>query len=767
MAEIETALQSAATEDSEVCELTLPIEGMSCAACAARIEKGLLKTPGVRSASVNFATLDARVQYDPAVVTPEGLIERVEQTGYSAHLPAPTVDGEAATSGGARAAAVYRDEYRTARGRFLVALVLTIPVFVIGMAHGTLDFRGANWVQLALTLPVLFWAGRGFFIGAWRSLQHGAADMNTLVALGAGSAFAFSLAATIRPDWFASGGVMPHVYFEAAAVIVTLILLGRAFEARAKGQASLAIERLVGLQPSVARRLSADGSEEEVAISAVRPGDRLRIRPGERIPTDGTVEAGTTAVDESMLTGEPLPVEKIPGGVLTGGTVNGTGALTMRVARIGGDTTLARIVRLVESAQAEKAPVQALADRISAVFVPIVVALAVLAAVGWFFLGPEPKLFHALFALTTTLIIACPCALGLATPTAILVGTGRGAENGILIRGGESLERAGSLTTMALDKTGTITAGRPTVTDLVPADNVSPDDLLQLVASAERSSEHPLAGAILRAASERGLTDLPTGDVSAVPGRGLRATVTGHGLLLVGNRALLDEATVTVPADAVSTADTLAESGRTPLFAALDGRYLGLMAVSDPIRPTSAAAVRKLQAMGIEVVLLTGDVERTARSVAAEVGIERVVAGVRPEGKSAEITRLRGEGRIVAMVGDGINDAPALAAADVGIAMGTGTDVAMEAAGITLVKGDLQSAADAVDLSRQTMRTIRQNLAWAFGYNLIGIPVAMGLLYPFTGMLLNPMIASAAMALSSTSVVLNSLRLRRWHAGKR
>jgi Cu+-exporting ATPase len=755
----------AATLEKAPAVLDVPVTGMHCAACAARIEKALAAAPGVATAGVNFATERATVQYDPAATTPEALREAVRGQGYDVILPEPA----GGVSPDEAAAAAHEAEYRRVRTRFVVAAVLTVPVLVLAMAghvvpalESVLDFPARPWVELALTTPVLFWAGRGFITGAWSAARHGAADMNTLVAVGTLSAYLYSLVATAAPGWLASaaGGEhaahagRPAVYYEVAAAIVTLILLGNMLQARATTRTRGAIKALLGLRPKTAR-VERDGAEADIPIEEVRVGDVVLVRPGEKVPVDGVVEDGASNVDESMLTGEPLPVAKKTGDPVVGGTLNTTGAFRFRATKVGPDTVLQQIVRLVQQAQGSKAPIQKLADRVAGVFVPVVLVIAAVTFAAWFALSPpETRLARAVLASVSVLIIACPCALGLATPTAIMVGTGRGAQAGILVKGGAALERLHEVTTVVLDKTGTVTEGKPTVTDVVPADGWSADELLRLAASAERASEHPLAAAVVRAAGDRQLSR--PARFAAVPGHGLEAEVDGRAVL-VGNAKLLKDRGV--PADEAA-ADRLAAAGKTPVFVAVDGKFAGVLAVADPVKPTSKEAVDRLTRQGIAVVMLTGDTARTAEAVAAEVGIEKVIAGVPPEGKADAVKQLRESGAVVAMAGDGVNDAPALAAADVGVAMGGGTDVAIEAADVTLVRGDLRGVAAAVALSRATMRTVKQNLFFAFAYNVLGIPVAAGVLYPLTGWLLSPVLASAAMALSSVSVVTNALRLR-------
>ena len=617
-----------------------------------------------------------------------------------------------------------------------------------------------NWAQLVLTVPVLFWAGSGFFRGAWAALKQRASDMNTLITVGTSAAFAYSLAVTIAPGFFVSQGVNSGVYYETAAVIVTLILMGRLLEVRAKRSTGDAIEKLIGLQPKTARVVR-EGQETDIPLAEVRVGDRLLVRPGEKVPVDGMIVYGASWVDESMLTGESLPVEKNEGDAVTGATLNQRGAFTMEARRVGSNTALAQIVRLVEQAQGSRAPIQRLADVITGYFVPVVLMLAVATFVGWYVLGSEPKFLHALLNFVAVLIIACPCALGLATPTAIMVGTGRGAQLGVLIKDAEALETIHAVQTIVLDKTGTITEGKPALTDVMVASGFTETDLLRLAASVERNSEHPLASAIVAGAQTREITLIKATDFASYSGRGVKAQI-GSQMILLGNAAMLFDNEVGLTQVLNGEALRLSAEGKTPMFVAVDGQAAGIVAVADTIKPNAKAAISRLKAMGVTVAMLTGDNHRTAEGVAAQVGINRVLSEVLPEHKADEIKRLQAERQIVAMVGDGINDAPALAQANVGIAIGTGTDVALEAADVVLMRGDLNGIADAIELSQATMRNIKQNLAFAFGYNVLGIPIAAGALYPFTGWLLSPMLASAAMALSSVSVVTNALRLRHY-----
>jgi Cu+-exporting ATPase len=635
------------------------------------------------------------------------------------------------------------------------------------------------WALLALTLGVMAWAGRHFYVRAWAAFRHHAADMNTLVAVGTGAAFGYSVIATVAPGFFVRHGVAPDVYYEAVVLIIALILTGNAFEARAKRQTSHALRALAALQPETARVVrgaAGDERELDVPVAQVARGDVVLVRPGERVPVDGEVVSGASAVDESMLTGESLPVEKTVGARVIGGSVNRTGAFRYRATTVGAAGTLAQMVRLMRDAQGSRAPIQALADRISGVFVPVVLSIAIATFVAWFVAAhvsgatPGAAVVRAFAAAVAVLIIACPCAMGLAVPTAVMVSTGKGAELGVLIKGGEALQRAGDVSTVVLDKTGTVTEGRPTVTDVVlahvpavvtgGAERDAEDVLLRLVGSLETSSEHPLADAIVRHARGRGLALVAPEGFASVTGRGATGTVDGHALA-VGNAALMAEWGLDV-APLADAATRLAGEGKTPMYVNVDGTLAGVLAVADPVRDTSRAAIARLRRMGLDVVMLTGDHRHTAEAVARAAGIDRVVAEVLPEGKVAEVRRLQAEGRVVAMVGDGVNDAPALAQADVGIAMGTGTDIAAEAGDVVLMRGDLAGVADAIALSRRTMRTMRENLFWAFVYNVVGIPIAAGALYPVFGLLLSPILASAAMAFSSVSVVANSLRLRRW-----
>lgn len=786
-------------------DANLLVEGMHCASCVNRIEKAIGNVPGVSSASVNLATREAHVKFDPTRAGLTQIQQAVEAIGYGAKPLEDSADGMASLHPGhndehsghpasANSGGVAHDhlsmEYADLRRKLVVASVLSLPVVVISMAD--LMFPGRNWLLMVLSAPVVFWAGSSFFTSAWKSARHLVADMNTLIALGTGAAFFASVVVTVAPELAlgthagAAAHTMPPVYYEAAAMIVVFLLLGRLLEERARGKTSQAIQKLLGLQAKTAS-VFRNGQEQQIPIEQVLVGDLVIVRPGERIPVDGTVAEGRSLVDESMLTGEPLPASKSVGDTVIGGTFNKSGSFRFRAEKVGRDTALAQIVKLVRDAQGSKAPIARMADTISSYFVPAVLGIALATFVVWMFVAPSGDAFR--FALTcavSVLIIACPCALGLATPTAIMVGTGKGAEFGVLIKSGGALESACKLDTIVLDKTGTITRGRPTVTDVVVLDKDSGFGirnsgeatgrtvLLQLAASAEQGSEHPLGEALVRQAREEGVELFPVDDFAALEGRGIRAVVRAQAdhasgrrepaeasptTILIGNEQLLRETGID-PGSLVEQAHVLAADGKTPVFVAIAGRAAGLIAIADPIKESSPAAIARLQALGLEVVMLTGDNRRTAEAVARRVGIREVWAEVLPAQKSEKVAERQRAGRKVGMVGDGINDAPALAQADVGFAIGSGTDVAIEAADVTLIGSDLMGVVTALDLSRQTMRTIRQNLFFAFIYNVLGIPLAAGVLYPVFHLLLNPMIASAAMAASSVSVVSNSLRLR-------
>jgi Cu+-exporting ATPase len=749
-------------------EIVLPIEGMTCASCVNRIERFLAKTPGVADASVNLATERATVLVDPAIAGRDELVRAVEAAGYDVRPePAASSAGEAPGASGMEAALALDDAERDrAQRRTLVQAVVAIGgalafmAIMFAAAQGAIAMETANRLILLPATFVQAWSGGLFYRAGWRAARHGSATMDTLVAVGTTAAWGYSVFVTLWPEVLMDAGIEPVTYFDSSAIILGLVLLGRWLESRAKGRTTGAIRRLIGLQATTARRIE-HGVEADVDLSLVVPGDLLRVRPGDRVPVDGLVVEGTSAVDESMLTGEPLPRTKAAGDDVIGATLNGTGSFVMRATRVGHDTALARIVELVQRAQGSKAPIQRLADRISEVFVPAVLVVAALTFVAWFALGPEPRLTLALTAFIGVVIIACPCAMGLATPTAIMVGTGRGAEAGILVRGGEALEAAGRIDTIVLDKTGTLTLGRPDVTAVTALAGLDEAEVLRLAASLEQGSEHPLGEAIVRAARGRGVQLEAADAFDAVLGRGVEGLVRGR-RVFVGSPALLRDRGVEVAA-LEQPAASIGADGGTAVGVAIDGEAVGILAITDPVKPSSAEAVRDLRAAGHDVWLLTGDARATAEAVARDVGIapDHVVAEVLPGDKDAVVARLQGEGRRVAMVGDGINDAPALARADLGVAIGTGADVAIEASDVTLVGGDPRLVGSAIDLSRATTRVIRQNLFWAFAYNVVLIPVAMGVLYPAFGITINPAFAAAAMALSSVSVVGNSLRLRR------
>lgn len=745
---------------------TLKLRGMSCAACANNIEAAIRSTPGVASCSVNFGAEQAAVTYNASKTDIAAIQAAVDAAGYAA-LPMQenVLAVEEDTERRER-----RVEHRKLTRKTWVSCIVS-AVLVIGslpmMTGLPMPFIPMwlhhPWVQFVLTTPVLFWGGGQFFVNAWKAFKHRTATMDTLVAVGTGAAYLYSLFPTFFPQWFVAQGLRPDVYFEAAAVIIALLLVGRLLENRAKGQTSEAIRKLIGLQAKTARVIR-DGQEIDVAIAAVLVGDIILVRPGEKIPVDGKIVSGSSTIDEAMVTGESMPVTKHPGDEVIGATLNKTGSFQFRATRIGKDTFLAQIVKLVQQAQGSKAPIQRLADQVTGWFVPVVIAIAILTFILWFNIMGNVTM--ALITAVGVLIIACPCALGLATPTAIMVGTGKGAENGILIKGADSLELAHKLQTVVLDKTGTITQGKPTVTDYITVEGTANGNelrLLQLAASIERNSEHPLAEAVVQYAQSQQVELTEAHEFVAIAGSGVQGYVSDR-FVQIGTHRWMTELNIDT-SRLQHQWDRLESLGKTVVWMAIDGKVEGMMGIADAIKPSSVSAIRDLQRMGLEVIMLTGDNRRTAEVIAHEVGIHRILAEVRPDQKAATVATLQAEGKIVAMVGDGINDAPALAQADVGIAIGTGTDVAIAASDITLISGDLQGIVTAIQLSRATIRNIKQNLFFAFVYNIAGIPIAAGILYPLFGWLLNPIIAGAAMALSSVSVVTNALRLRNFKPG--
>jgi P-type Cu+ transporter len=750
---------------TDVRETSFGVTGMTCASCVGRVEQALEKAPGVLEANVNLANQRATVRYLPGEVELRDLEKAVEGAGYG------VVRGEESF-----AEHSHEREYKKRKADFILAAALTTIILVgsLPMMLGLEPPIPMMWLKillLVLATPVQFWAGWRYYRGTWGALKHGQANMNTLVVMGTSAAYLYSAVAALAPGLFAAGRA--DVYFDTSALIITLILLGRVLEARAKGRTNEAIKKLAGLQAKTAR-VERESDELDVPVEDVRVGDIVVVRPVEKVPVDGRVVSGGSAVDESMITGESIPATKREGDEVIGATMNTSGSFRFAATKVGEDTTLHQIMRMVEEAQGSKAPIQRLADKISAVFVPVVISVAAATFAVWLVFGPEPALTFALLNTVAVLIIACPCAMGLATPTSIMVGTGKGAESGILIRGGEALEGAHKLDTVVLDKTGTLTRGTPELTDVVVLDGMREEDLLRLVASVERSSEHPLGEAIVRGAIHRNLSLTQVEAFEAVSGSGVRALIEGREVL-AGNDRFLSESGI--PEDGLALkGDELARDSKTPIFVAVDGEPVGLLAVADVVREGSREAVGRLHDMGLEVTMLTGDNRRTGEAIARELGVDRVVAEVRPQDKTAEVKRLQAEGKRVGMVGDGINDAPALAQADIGIAIGTGTDVAMEAADLTLISGDVRGVARAIGLSKATVRNIKQNLFWAFAYNVALIPVAAGILYPLfseggvPGILspvlgeygfLNPVLAAAAMALSSVTVISNALRLRR------
>ncbi|GEM02416.1 Cu+-exporting ATPase [Halolactibacillus halophilus] len=740
-------------------ETTFIISGMTCASCSQTVEKAVSQLEGVKKAEVNLATEKLNVLFDEGVVTTSAIIETVQVSGYEAKLASDTLEREETKA--KKQAGITRMWQR-----FFYSAIFTVPLLYVSMGHmmglplpsiidPIMNPVTFSFLQLILTVPVMV-VGWPFFKVGFRALIKRHPNMDSLVALGTSAAFIYSLGATVMVTLGKSQYAM-DLYYESAAVILTLITLGKYFEARSKGRTSEAIEKLMGLQPKTARVIR-DGAEMEVPIETVQVGDAIIVKPGEKLPVDGVVTSGKTSIDEAMLTGESIPVEKIAGDAVIGASINKNGTIQYKATKVGEDTALSQIIKLVEDAQGSKAPIAKMADIISGYFVPIVIVISILSGLSWFIAG-ESGLFSLTIAISV-LVIACPCALGLATPTAIMVGTGKGAENGVLIKSGVALETTHKLDTIVFDKTGTITEGKPVVTDILTVNEITVKELLQLAASSEKGSEHPLGEAIVRAAEEQRLTTLPVDQFEAIPGRGIKVSIDNQ-LLLAGNKKLMTERGI-VLTEIDQTSDRLAGEGKTPMFIAIDGEIAGIIAVADTVKQHSTEAIDKLHQMGIEVVMITGDNSRTAEAIAKSVGIDRVLSEVLPEDKANEVKQLQGEGKKVGMVGDGINDAPALAQSDIGLAIGSGTDVAMESADIVLMRSDLMDVPTALELSHATIRNIKQNLFWAFAYNVIGIPIAMGLLHIFGGPLLNPMLAGAAMSFSSVSVLVNALRLKRF-----
>ncbi|MBA4698548.1 MAG: cadmium-translocating P-type ATPase [Ruminococcus sp.] len=754
-------------EKSESSNVTIPIGGMTCAACAQRVEKGIKKLPGVTSATVNFATEKAAVSYDPHQIRLSAIREAIEKAGYEA-LEVNKAD--AADEDRARK----QKEIKVLWTKFTVSAVFALPLLYIAMVPMLIMYgirlpypKGLDpmnypliyaLLQIVLVIPVIG-VGYKFYTIGFKALIQRSPNMDSLIAIGTTAAILYSIYNT----WLITQGefkAVDSLYFETAGVIITLILLGKSLEAVSKGRTSEAIKKLMGLAPKTALIIQ-DGAEKEIPIDEVEIGDIIIVKPGAKIPVDGTVTEGHTSIDESMLTGESMPVDKKAGDPVYTASLNTTGMIQFKAEKVGSDTALAQIIKLVEDAQGSKAPIAAMADKVSGVFVPVVCIIALLAGVAWL-IGSGGDVKFALTIFISVLVIACPCALGLATPTAIMVGTGKGAENGILIKGGEALETAHKINTIVFDKTGTITEGKPTVTDVLTTQDSPADYLLQMTASAEKSSEHPLGQAIVTGAQDKGLDLLKVDSFNSITGRGIEAVINGQ-TVLAGNRKLMDERSISLTV-LETDSDRLAGEGKTPMYVAIDGELAGIVAVADVVKASSKGAIESLHRMGIEVAMITGDNRKTADAIAKQVGIDRVLAEVLPQDKSNEVKKLQGEGRKVAMVGDGINDAPALAQADIGIAIGSGTDVAMESADIVLMHSDLMDVPTAIDLSKKTIRNIKQNLFWAFGYNVVGIPIAAGVLHLFGGPLLNPMFAAAAMSLSSVSVLTNALRLKRFKA---
>lgn len=754
--------QTDTTPSASHTDLHLGIKGMGCASCVATIENALEEENGVIKAEVNFAASTAEISYDPEKITPSSIRQAIAGVGYSAVEPrdnsSDAVEKEEAEK---------EAEYRTLMKKFWLAAIVSIPNVLLmypdiipGYAShmsGESALRPIIWsLQGIMTGVVLFWSGSQFFSGMWSALKHRSANMHTLISVGVSAAFAYSVVVTIAPELFPKEAVV-EPFWDVTTVVIALVVLGLAMESKAKGKTSEAIKKLIGIQAKTARVIRG-GVQKEIPVEEVLVDDIVLVRPGEKIPVDGIVTEGTSSIDESMITGEPIPAEKTEGDEVIGATINKNGTFYFRATKVGKDTALANIIRLVQQAQGSKAPIQRIVDQVSAYFVPTVMILAILSFMAWYNFGPEPRFIFSIIALVTTLIIACPCALGLATPTSLTVGIGKGAENGILIRSGDALQTAEKINAIVLDKTGTVTEGKPVLTDLTVMPDFQDGYVLKSAAALERMSEHPLAEAIVEGAQNAGL-DIPEAkNVTAVTGHGITGTLDNRHILIGTGKYLRENDVVTDGLEDI--ADIYTPQGKTPIMIAIDGKPAGVFAVADTVKEDSKEAIELLHRMGLEVFMITGDNTVTAKAIAKEVGVDHVLAEVLPEQKAHEVQKLQSQGKVVAMVGDGINDAPALAAADIGLAIGSGTDVAIEAADITLIKGSLKGVVTAMDISRATMRNVKQNLVGAFGYNVLGIPVAMGLLYPFFGILLSPIIAGAAMAFSSVTVVSNANRLR-------
>lgn len=732
--------------NKNITQETFPVLGMNCASCAARIDKTLNHQPGVNKAAVNYASATATVEYDSAQCSPEALQQAVQAAGYDLLIQGENTLEEAEQA--------HEQKYHALKFRTTWAIILSVPIVIIGMFFMNMPY--ANLIMWILSTPIVFWLGRSFFVSAWKQLKHGSANMDTLVANSTGIAYLFSLFNMLFPDFWLSRGIHPHVYFEAASVIIAFILLGRLLEEKAKGNTSSAIKKLMGLQPKTVTIITSSGEQEEIPIGQIHPEDIILVKPGERIAVDGIVTEGTSYVDESMLSGEPIAVAKQKDAKVFAGTINQKGSFRFRAEKVGTDTLLAKIIHMVQDAQGSKAPVQQLVDKIAGIFVPVIIGIAVLSFIAWMLLDGTNGFTHGLLALVTVLIIACPCALGLATPTAIMVGIGKGAERGILIKDAESLEIAKKIDTIVLDKTGTVTEGKPIVDQLIW--DIRTKETESIFYSMERLSEHPLAEAIVTHLKGTRFTEIE--HFESITGKGIQGVVQGM-TYYAGNRQLLEEKQVSISRSLSGKADALAAEAQTVIWFADEKQALAVAGITDRIKDTSIQAVTELRATGIQVYLLTGDNEATAKEISRKAGIAHYKAGVLPQDKAAFISQLQKEGKKVAMVGDGINDSAALAQADLSIAMGTGSDIAMDVAKMTIISSDLTKIPEALKLSKLTVRTIHQNLFWAFIYNLIGVPIAAGVLYPISGFLLNPMIAGAAMAFSSVSVVTNSLRLKR------